>query len=249
MSLDEICGNLRELQVMRRNCIRMQTRISNNLGAMARRQLGWRADMTEKERNQIAKQAATLVTAMTREDETPVGLEPIRMVSSLGPFVAAANAGSSPYDKLRKTTEKEMRRLSMETPGAALVECTRGFGDLGLAVIVGEAGNLAAYSNPSKLWKRLGLAPPETYKAGENGARMVPRRIKAEIFACVGDPLLKNNKEVYRKEYDARKEAYLAAGRTKSHAHLSAMRVMEKKLLCDLWVTWHGAPALEKHET
>ena len=31
-------------------------------------------------------------------------------------------------------------------------------------MIVGEAGDLAGYANPGKLWKRMGLAPKEAYQ-------------------------------------------------------------------------------------
>ncbi len=246
--MSDLYTTLRELQAQRRNCIRMQTRITNNLGAMARRLCGWRGDLDEKERNRITKEAAALVASLSREtadteDILDTGVQMLKQ--SLGPFVAVADQSRAPYDALRKGIEKEMKDLVLQTPGAAFMQATRGFGPLSLAVIVGEAGDLSNYANPAKLWKRLGLAPNEAYDVGENGNRKVPRRVKAEIFACVGDPLMKMNGEgIYRTEYLTRKEAYIAAGRTKGHAHLSAMRVMEKRLLRDLWAAWHGKTSI-----
>lgn len=57
-----------------------------------------------------------------------------------------------------KVIAKELEKLAVGLPAyQQLWEPTSGLGALGLALIVGEAGNLSNYSNHSKLWKRMGL--------------------------------------------------------------------------------------------
>ncbi len=60
--------------------------------------------------------------------------------------------------KHRAAVEKRLTKLAKALPIGPWVEGTRGVGLLSLAAIVGEAGDLSAYSNPAKLWKRMGLA-------------------------------------------------------------------------------------------
>lgn len=53
--------------------------------------------------------------------------------------------------------ETEMRNLAGELPVAHFVDDVPGLDLLGIAVIVGEAGNLGSYSTKRKLWRRLGF--------------------------------------------------------------------------------------------
>lgn len=57
--------------------------------------------------------------------------------------------------------EKQMTKLAAKLPVKDWVEAPEqnGFGLLGLAVVVGEAGDLANYATVSRLWRRLGCAP------------------------------------------------------------------------------------------
>jgi hypothetical protein len=135
----------------------------------------------------------------------------------------------------RKHVEKHMRLLASRLPVFKWADSIRGFGALGLAVIVGEAGNLSKYPEPpepgkprpagtgvAKLWKRLGLAPYKgkamscwpakaLTKEEWKEAKYNPHRL-AEVFSCVTSPLLKNQggtkgreKGPYRKIYDDRR--------------------------------------------
>ena len=74
-------------------------------------------------------------------------------------LVKATDAGRAPFDKVRKDREKKMEQLAASLPAVDWIKSIHGAGLLGLATIVGEAGDLSNYSNPSKLWKRLGFAP------------------------------------------------------------------------------------------
>lgn len=140
-----------------------------------------------------------------------------------------------------------------------------GFGSLSLGAIIGEAGDLSIYSNPAKLWKRMGLALIgnerqrkclDKEKAEQHGYS--PRR--RSVMFVIGDNIVKG-KSAYRTVYDERKvreiekakeEALTVAPaakipkgkhaefRSEGHIHLRAKRYMEKRLLRDLWRAWRG---------
>lgn len=145
----------------------------------------------------------------------------------------------------RKMVEKRLVKLAKSLPVAPYVESVRGVGLLSLAAIVGEAGDLSNYSNPAKLWKRLGLAVmPDGSRqrrvsgeaAVEHGYSPARRAVVWNIGACIvkaGGPL----KAVYdaRKLYEADRVA------TKGHAHNRAQRYVEKRFIRDLWAAWRRA--------
>jgi hypothetical protein len=149
----------------------------------------------------------------------------------------------------RKAVEKRLEKLASELPVAPWIKATRGVGILSLAAIVGEAGDLSAYSNPAKLWKRLGLAvmPDGTRQRKVGGAEAIEhgysparRSVVWNIGACIvkaGGPL----KEVYdtRKLYEAERVA------TKAHAHNRAQRYLEKRFILKLWSEWRKETILE----
>lgn len=152
-------------------------------------------------------------------------------------------------ERHRKLVEKRLVKLAKALPVAPWVESTRGVGLLSLAAIIGEAGDLGAYGNPAKLWKRMGLAvmpggDRQRRVAGvealDHGYSPARRSVMWNLGACIvkaGGPL----KEVYdaRKVYEADRVA------TKAHAHNRAQRYVEKRFLRDLWSSWRRA-AIEK---
>lgn len=144
--------------------------------------------------------------------------------------------------KHRAAVEKRLVKLAKELPVAPWVEGTRGVGLLSLAAIVGEAGDLGAYSNPAKLWKRMGLAVmPDGgrqrriggVEALDHGYSPARRAVVWNIGACIvkaGGPL--------KTVYDARKLYEAERVETKAHAHNRAQRYVEKRFLRDLWSVW-----------
>jgi len=144
--------------------------------------------------------------------------------------------------KHRAAVEKRLIKLVKALPVAPWVEGTRGVGLLSLAAIVGEAGDLSAYSNPAKLWKRLGLAvmPDGTrqrriggVEALDHGYSPARRSVVWNVGACIvkaGGPL--------KQIYDARKVYETDRVETKMHAHNRAQRFVEKRFLRDLWSAW-----------
>lgn len=145
-------------------------------------------------------------------------------------------------ERHRKTVEKRLIVLAKGLPVAPWVEATRGVGLLSLAAIVGEAGDLAAYGNPAKLWKRMGLAVmPDGgrqrriggVEALDHGYSPARRSVMWNLGACIvkaGGPL--------KAIYDARKVYEAERVETKAHAHNRAQRYVEKRFLRDLWSQW-----------
>ncbi|MBI5940667.1 MAG: transposase [Caulobacterales bacterium] len=145
----------------------------------------------------------------------------------------------------RRLVEKRLATLAKALPVAPYVESVRGVGLLSLAAIVGEAGDLASYSNPAKLWKRMGLAvmPDGTRQrrvtgdaAIEHGYSPGRRSVVWNIGSCIvkaGGPL--------KAVYDARKLYELERVATRGHAHNRAQRYVEKRFVRDLWSQWRKA--------
>jgi hypothetical protein len=144
----------------------------------------------------------------------------------------------------RKAVEKRLIKLASQLPIAGFILNLRGVGLLSLAGIIGEAGDLSAYSNPAKLWKRMGMGLVDgerqrrvcdaeaAIKHGYNPSR---RSHMWNIGSCIikaGGPL----KDLYaeRKEYELTKPETAS----KLHAHRKAQRYVEKRLLRDMWFEW-----------
>ena len=58
----------------------------------------------------------------------------------------------------RLATEKVLEKLARALPVRAWTKNVYGIGDLSLAAIVGEAGDVGSYKSVAALWKRMGLA-------------------------------------------------------------------------------------------
>lgn len=145
-------------------------------------------------------------------------------------------------EKHRKLVEKRLVQLAISLPVAPWVEGVRGVGMLSLAGIVGEAGDLADYSNPAKVWKRMGLAvmPDGTRQrrvAGVEGIEHGYSPSRRSMVWTIGTCILKAGGP-YKAVYDARKLYETERVETKAHAHNRAQRYTEKRLLRDLWSEW-----------
>lgn len=168
----------------------------------------------------------------------------------------------------RKQVEKRLKELARQLPmWKALQERGLGVAELGLASIIGEAGDLNNYSTVAKLWKRMGLAvmhgqrqrlvANDAAAAIEHGYN--PRR--RSVVWVIGDSIIKVGgplREVYdeRKKYlieraAQRGQEVVPAASLKSkkdkekfvsvgHIHNDAKRYMEKRLLRTLWQIWRG---------
>lgn len=160
------------------------------------------------------------------------------------------------FSNKRKELEKHLKKLVHQLPIWPWVKDIRGFAEIGLAAVVGEAGDLSNYATIAKLWKRMGLAVMDGLRQGrveegldkrERAVRFIehgysPHR-RAAVFANIGIPLINNNKDgIYRAIYLGQKAKYLEReDMTPMHAHRMAQRYMEKRLLKHLWQAWRRA--------
>lgn len=180
--------------------------------------------------------------------------------AAFGPIIAA----QKPLIDSRKLVEKRLVKLAKELPAYEFVESVNGFGAMGFAGIVGEAGDIGAYRNASCFRKRMGLAVIDGGRqrrvagidALDHGyspaRRSVVWTIGDSLFKAQSGKVCKDTGEVlkepgrYRMIYDRRKE-YLEErdpDSTKGHRHNSAKRYMEGKLMRDLYVAWRACHGL-----
>lgn len=157
-------ATLRELATQRRAAIKLQIKINNGTRALIGRACGFDINLPEKERAAINKRAAAIVKAVEAGQfpDDPVA-------ETLAPFILTAAQARAPFDALRKQVEKDMEKLAEHMPVYSFVEDLKGFGALGLSIIVGEAGDIGQYGNPAKLWKRMGLAVINGKRQGNPG--------------------------------------------------------------------------------
>lgn len=143
-----------------------------------------------------------------------------------------------------KPTDKRLKILVRALPVFEWWNATHGLGEIGLAQVIAETGDLSNYANPSRVWKRMGCA------VGADGKRQ--RKVKGgealeqgyspkrhSVICVITDKLLMK-KNPYKDLYDERK-AYLTAkwpDRRKKHLHLDAQRYVGKRLLRELWRAW-----------
>jgi hypothetical protein len=156
----------------------------------------------------------------------------------------------------RHKVERAITKAVMQLPCWPWVASIRGFGALGLGQIVGCCGDLHNYANPAKVWKRMGLAVlPDGGRqrqiagiSAEEALAIGYSPTRRSIVHIIGDSLMKGNGDgPYRTYYlseKARQHAKLPDG-TLMHAHLRALRHMEKRLLRDLWRAWREADGID----
>lgn len=177
--------------------------------------------------------------------------------------LAVAKAMLSPgRDELKKL----LQSLAKELPHHEFVlSVMRGLGEATYAQMIGETGDLTKYANPSKVWKRLGVAVingerQRKVKDKELAIAMgySPRR-RSLLYIAQENLMKSNGKEgKYRKVYDKEKARQLIicnkedhiekmkkksrSGKysPKAHAHNRAMRYMGKRAIRDLWNLWNG---------
>jgi hypothetical protein len=251
-----------ELQVKRKFVIKLVNKQTNAVRALARRQCGFKWQAEEAERAKVNKRAADIVTrGLVGKEQRP---EDFAIAMDLAPELELLAVCLVPLEKRRHDIEAEMRHLMHSLPGYTWAKGVAGLGDIGLAVIVGEAGDIAKYPNVRHLWRRLGLAPYDGRAMSnwhgneltadewtENGYS--PQR-RAQIFACVGDSLIKHQlgsakkagtdfsvaKGPYGEVYVKRRDHCLKTHPdwSRGHAHGDAARVMTKAVIKDFWRAW-----------
>jgi len=246
----EICLEIRQLHATREQYIKAAITIENTRAGVVRNAIGFKTTQDETEREKGKKAAQTLIAAVLKGNPNDH--------PELSPLIIQMEEGIKAPRKIADDHGKLLSKMVKALPVSSWVVAVRGFGLINFARIIGEAGDLSLYSNPGKLWKRLGLAPfqkggvnkmPSTWRreGGLNAEEWTavgysPRR--RAIAFVLGECMLKANKGPYRQRYDEAKERFKAnrPDCKDIHAHKHAMLCMVKRLIKDLWVEWNKKP-------
>jgi hypothetical protein len=238
------CDTIRELHRQRQDLHRAEKSLTLQIKAKCRRLAA--GDKTEAEK---------VYKSMLNGCEHDLAMFAL---TTTMPFLNARGL----LEKERKTVEKQMSTMAKTLPVYPWVESVKGFGALGFAQIVGEAGDLSNYATVSRLWKRMGLAVinggrqrmvagPDALEHGYNPSRR-------SIMWNIGDSMFRSNgpyADLCRERKDYEREKAAAEGltvcpaakipakqkelyRSDGHVHNRAKRYMEKRLLRDLWRAW-----------
>lgn len=170
--------------------------------------------------------------------------------------------------KSRLPIRREIQKLAKQLPVHAWQKSVPGFGEFGLGQIVGEAGDLSRYANPAKLWKRMGLAviygERQRRVKGDEALEHGYVAERRAVMWTLGGPLIKAKSPGYYDFYLAVKARWKEKHPEKEFSHTDskgkpvykytpkhidnhAKRVMEKKLLKDLWRAWRGHCTADAH--
>lgn len=233
--------------------------------------LGYKATLPKSERDKIGKQAAKFIAlgakiakremALNRQFKSPAKLRKNVQISgendpkfvALKRIIVQSHNAQATWVALEAKLEKECSTLAQQLPVAAWWrENVFKDGFKSLAIIIGEAGNLADYPltgnqrrGPSCLWKRLGLAvfhdesghglcQGRTFAGLSRDERTAawiergysPRR-RARIFT-IGDSLIKK-RGPWRDLYLARKKFEIAKAKDAGLEVLPAAIAKKKK--------------------
>jgi hypothetical protein len=228
--------------------------------------LGYHNDMGEAERTRLAKEAQALYKAALD------GTGDAALVD-----VAVSNAAAvATFEDYQKAQEKALTKLVKRLPVYEWATAIRGLGDVSLGIIVGEAGDIGRFSNPAKLWKRMGLGLVGDNRQGNPGANASAddwiahgyNKKRRSVMWNIGVSLLRSQSGEqpgpYRIVYDAKKADYserveatvdlpAKVGNrlnpekwTPGRAHNAAQRYLEKRLLRNLWQAWRAAISVEE---
>lgn len=266
---EETIGAIRYWHRQRQFAIAQRKRVDLAVGSFVRMLLGFRVDASDIDRKAVRDRAAAIISAVEAEAKGKEHLCADRQLDECRPIILASIASRAPFDQVERDAERHMRKLVRSLPIYPWSQETRGLGDLGLAQIIGEAGDLSMYDNPAKLWKRMGLAVMSGKRQGAPGAnagkdewiahgysparRSIMWNIGGSLLKAGGPyaDLIRERKEVERlKALGEGLEVKPAAqikpkekDRCRSVGHIAnrAQRYAEKRLLRDLWRAWREA--------
>jgi hypothetical protein len=259
MNRTERIDELRRLQRARTVVLKSRIMVSNRIQATVAGGLGYDSHQDEKERERYWREAGLVIKAVAAGED-----------HAFADMILAHDVAIQGLLAQQRSYESDMVAEAKELPVAGWVgePEQRGFGLLNLAIIVGECGGLENYSNPGKVWRRMGCAPYTTggktamggtWRGGREGKLTAaewsdygysPRR--RSIVYNVAEPLLKQNGDgPYRHRYDVKKAE--AAERhpdwSKQRCHLHGMLLIGKLLLKALWIAWNQEAGGGAHET
>lgn len=272
-----------ELQRQRIFCIKSQSRCDRSCEAFIARYLGYSSPKEkdkersgEKERKAIFARAAAIRKAVEKggpsvnddqsdaapeaggEGQTYPEDQKENALSDLAPIILPSAIGREAWDNRLLQVKKQMRELAKSLPVYEWTKGIAGFGELGLAIIIGETGDLNNYDTKERVWKRLGLAVIEGERqqkrtnieqAAAHGYN--PRR-RAEIWT-IADSMFKHQWHGAKDGLEAgptgpygviyanrKSHTETREGWSLKHRDNDARRVMTKALVEDLWKVWRS---------
>lgn len=250
----------------RDDLLRAEGNLTRQIKAICRRAVGYHTLLPAAERKVKLAAAQALYDALER-DEAPFEVSGATLNLVVARKVISDSLHGAGRGKARRAgIEDSLTRLAKQLPVyQSFIEPLSGMGAIGLAQIVGEAGDLSKYANPAKLWKRMGLGVLN----GERQRKCVDKE-KAEahgyspkrrsVMFVIGDSLLRRPGP-YKDLYEIRKQVEIAKAateglevvpaakipkgkaaqyRSQGHIHNRAKRYIEKRLLRNLWRAWRG---------
>lgn len=281
LDLKEVIEDIVSLQRRRRFLIQSQQRIDRSCESYLvrmfpehdqiyaeHRQPGGKLDKAGRDKlKKLFKQVSAFRKKVeSGKDHPTLGSQARNVLADSIPLIVKSVLAREAFDTLREETEERMRELAKFLPAYRWAQTVSGFGDLCLAVIVGEAGDLSAYPNkdrrarsgPACLWKRCGLAvigeerqrkKSDADEAARHGYS--PRR-RGTIYGDIQTPLFfAKAKNAYGAVYAARRArtAETHPEWSKKHSDNDARRYIVKRLLKDLWRAWRDEASLPMRES
>jgi len=222
----------------------------------------WRVRQAHvKAKTKLALQSQALLRGLTAGDKTEAGKiwmaiqkqkpHPLAVegFAIAHPYIAAM----VPLQNAQKELDKEIEKLAKKLPITSAINI-KGIGPMAIGKIVGELGDLSAYTGrraKHAMWKRAGLGvingERQRLVAGNKSLAIEhgysPSR--RAVFYVMAEAMFKaqgkdENAGPYRLIYDARKayEIENTPDITKAHAHNRALRYMMKVVLRDIQTEW-----------
>jgi hypothetical protein len=199
-----VSAELVDLQRQRAIVIKSRNMQANRIQAIIAGTLGYCARMEEKDRRKLFSQASELI------DDVVAG----KVQHRYEKVITTTMIGIKAFEAMKENLEDRMTELARKLPVISWVEHEdrSGFSPLGLAIVVGEAGDLGTYANPAKVWRRFSCAPwsfegktlmGATWRVGKEGKLPTaewtnygysPRR--RSIAYLIGENIVKQNYHV-----------------------------------------------------
>ncbi len=241
---DKTCLAIWDRGRIRKALMREMVSLENRMRGLVRSQLGFSTRKKVEEMNKaelkqaeaFKEEAKKIVTALLKGKDTDNN-----RVLSLAGFINAYNE----LEASRKDIEAQMIQYAKKLPYYEWAMEQPGIADLSFATLLAEIVDLNDYSNPAKVWKRMGvgvIGGERQRKVAGNAELAVEHGYNAqrrsEIWNISKRIVMQKNRRpdhpwiVY---YVAEKEKQLAKGLTKGHAEKRARIHTGKKMLKHMW--------------
>ncbi len=220
-------------------------RINSRIGGANRELFG---DEHKATREELWKQAELVYAAACGKKSKGLLPEYAPIVTEASALVLAYESALAPINQMRDDLEKEARELAVHMPGYEWWVSQDGLDALGVAIVVGNAGDVGSYRNRSCFLKRMSIAVIDGVRQGNppKGAdeevwihHGYKKERRAAMYTIGVALFMRQTKTVgpWRKVYDKRRkdresrQVYGPPDKAKGRYHNDAMRYMTVKLL------------------